>query len=194
MNTFGQDIRYGFRMLSKSPGFTLIAVFALALGIGANSAIFSVVNAMLLRPLPFPEPDRLVVIWETNPNLGANLRLRNEASPANLKDWIAQSTSFENIAAFRWEDFNLTGNEQPEQLLGNPVTVNMFDTLKMRPLMGRTFLPDEGRAGANRVVVLSYKLWRRGRGANGGIVNQNIMLSGESYTVVGATPAGGTLL
>ena len=188
MSTLLNDMRYGLRMLSKSPGFTLIAVFALALGIGANSAIFSVVNAMLLRPLPFPEPDRLVVIWETNPNLGANLRLRNEASPANLKDWIAQSTSFENIAAFRWEDFNLTGNEQPEQLLGNPVTVNMFDTLKMRPLMGRTFLPDEGRAGANRVVVLSYKLWQRRFGANSGIVNQNIMLSGESYTVVGVMP------
>jgi putative ABC transport system permease protein len=188
MSTFLNDVRYGLRMLSKSPGFTLIAVFALALGIGANSAIFSVVNAMLLRPLPFPEPDRLVVIWETNPNLSANLRLRNEASPANLKDWTAQSTSFENIAAFRWDDYNLTGGDLPEQLLGHPVTVNMFDTLKTRPLLGRTFLPDEGNANAGRVVVLSYKLWQRRFGANSGIVNQNISLNGESYTVVGVMP------
>jgi putative ABC transport system permease protein len=188
MRTFLNDVRYGLRMLSKSPGFTLIAVFALALGIGANSAIFSVVNAMLLRPLPFPEPDRLVVIWETNPNLGANLRLRNEASPANFKDWTTQSTSFENIAAFRWDDYNLTGDDNPEQLIGHPVTVNMFDTLKTRPLIGRTFLPDEGSAGASRVVVLSYKLWQRRFGAEPGIVNQNIMLNGESYTVVGVMP------
>ncbi|HYP02849.1 MAG TPA: ABC transporter permease [Pyrinomonadaceae bacterium] len=188
MSTYLNDVRYGLRMLFKSPGFTLIAVFALALGIGANSAIFSVVNAMLLRPLPFPEPERLVVIWETNPNLGANLRLRNEASPANFKDWTAQSSSFENIAAFRWGDYNLTGGDHPEQLLGHPVTVNMFDTLKTRPLMGRTFLPDEGRAGAGQVVVLSYKLWQRRFGADPNIVNRNISLNGESYTVVGVMP------
>jgi putative ABC transport system permease protein len=188
MSTFMNDVRYGLRMLFKSPGFTLIAVLALALGIGANSAIFSVVNAMLLRPLPFPEPERLAVIWETNPNLGANLRLRNEASPANFKDWIAESTSFENIAAFRWADYNLTGGDLPEQLLGHPVTVNMFDTLKTRPLVGRTFLPDEGKAGASRVVVLSYKLWQRRFGGDAALVNQNITLNGESYTVVGVMP------
>ena len=188
MSTFLNDVRYGLRMLFKSPGFTLIAVFALALGIGANSAIFSVVNAVLLRPLPFPDPDRLVVIWETNPNLSANLRLRNEASPANLKDWTAQTTSFENIAAFRWEDYNLTGGDIPEQLIGHPVTVNMFDTLNTRPLLGRTFLPDEGQPNAGRVVVLSYKLWQRRFGANSAIVNQNISLNGESYTVVGVMP------
>jgi putative ABC transport system permease protein len=188
MSAYLNDVRYGVRMLFKSPGFTLIAVFALALGIGANSAIFSVVNAMLLRPLPFPDPDRLVVIWETNPNLSANLRLRNEASPANFKDWIAQTTSFENIAAFRWDDYNLTGGDNPEQLLGHPVTVNMFDTLKTRPLLGRTFLPDEGQPSASRVVVLSYKLWQRRFGADSGIVNQNITLNGESYTVVGVMP------
>ncbi|HJR05979.1 MAG TPA: ABC transporter permease [Pyrinomonadaceae bacterium] len=188
MSTFLNDVRYGLRMLFKSPGFTLIAIFALALGIGANSAIFSVVNAMLLRPLPFPEPERLVVIWETNPNLGANLRLRNEASPANLKDWIAQSNSFENIAAFRWGDFNLSGTDNPEQLIGHPVTVNMFDTLKVRPLYGRTFLPDEGKASASPVVVLSYKLWQRRFGADPGIVNQNITLNSQSYTVVGVMP------
>ncbi|HLL70270.1 MAG TPA: ABC transporter permease [Pyrinomonadaceae bacterium] len=188
MSTFLNDVRYGLRMLFKSPGFTLIAVFALALGIGANSAIFSVVNAMLLRPLPFPEPERLVVIWETNPHLSANLRLRNEASPANFKDWTAQTTSFENIAAFRWNDYNLTGGDSPEQLLGHPVTANMFDTLKTRPLLGRTFLPDEGKAGASEVVVLSYKLWQRRFGADPNIVNQNIALNGESYTVVGVMP------
>src|SRR5918998_1988303 len=188
MSTFLNDVRYGLRMLFKSPGFTLIAVFALALGIGANSAIFSVVNAMLLRPLPFPDPDRLVVIWETNPNLSANLRLRNEASPANFKDWTAQTTSFENIAAFRWGDYNLSGTDNPEQLLGHPVTVNMFDTLKVRPLYGRTFLADEGKAGASPVVVLSYKLWQRRFGADPNIVNQNITLNSRSYTVVGVMP------
>src|ERR1041384_7640702 len=110
MNTLWQDARYGLRMLWKSPGFTLVAIAALALGIGANTAIFSVVNAMLLRPLPYADPDRLVVLWETNPNLSSvYLRTHNEASPANFLDWQKQQTVFEDIAAFRYNDYNLTG-------------------------------------------------------------------------------------
>src|SRR5919202_1252959 len=109
MSTLWQDLRYGLRMLWKSPGFTLVAIVVLALGIGANTAIFSIVNAMILRPLPYQEPDRLVVIWETNPNLAnVYLRTHNKASPANFLDWRQQQTVFEDIAAFRWNDYNLT--------------------------------------------------------------------------------------
>src|SRR3712207_6744469 len=107
MSTILQDVRYGARMLLKSPGFTFVAVLALALGIGANTAIFSVVNSVLLRSLPYTDPDRLVVIWETNPNLSEGLRLRNEASPANFLDWKAQNTVFEDLGAFNWNTFNL---------------------------------------------------------------------------------------
>ncbi|HKP73788.1 MAG TPA: ABC transporter permease, partial [Pyrinomonadaceae bacterium] len=188
LGTLFQDIRYGLRMLLRSPGFTFVAALALALGIGANSAIFSVVNAVLLRPLPYQDADRLVVVWETNPNLNAQLRLRNEASPPNFKDWAAQNTVFENLAGFRWSDFNLTGNDSPEQVIGNPVTTNMFDTLKVQPLLGRTFLPEEGKAGANRVVVLSYKLWQRRFGGSADILNRQVTLNSQSYTVVGVMP------
>src|ERR687885_802540 len=162
MGNFWQDLRYGLRMLVKSPGFTLIAVVALALGIGANSAIFSVVNAVLLRSLPYKEPERLVIVWETNPQLLSDyLKTHNEASPANFYDWQAQNHVFENLAAFRWQDFNLTGGDTPEQVTGNLVTTNMFSTLGVRPILGRDFLPEEGEAGKENVVILSYGLWQR---------------------------------
>jgi putative ABC transport system permease protein len=191
MSTIWQDIRYGMRMLWKSPGFTLVAVLALALGIGANTAIFSVVNAMLLRPLPYQDSDRLVVLWETNPSL-ANvfLRTHNEASPANYLDWKQQQTVFEDIAAYRWNDYNLTGSgDTPEQLTGNPVTANLFDVLKVKPLIGRTFRPEESDPKSDRVAVLSYGLWQRRFGGDANIIGKSLTLNGNPTTVVGVMPA-----
>ena len=189
MNTLWQDARYGMRMLRKSPGFTLVAIFALALGIGANSAIFSVVNAMMLRPLPYADPDRLVVVWETNPNLSSTfLRTHNEASPANFRDWREQNTVFESIGAYRWNTFNLTGTDSPEQLLGNRATASLFRTLGVKPLVGRTFTEEEDAAGAARTVVLSYGLWQRRFGGDPAVVGKQITLDAESHTVVGVMP------
>jgi putative ABC transport system permease protein len=189
MSTLWQDLRYGLRMLWRSPGFTLVAVLALALGIGANSAIFSVVNAMLLRPLPYSEPERIVTVWETNPNLSSKfLRTHNEASPANFNDWRAQQTVFESISAFRWNTFNLTGTDTPEQLLGNRATASLFQTLGVKPRLGRTFTDEEDRDGAPRTVVLSYGLWQRRFGADPNIVGKQINLDTESHTVVGVMP------
>ncbi len=190
MNTLWQDLRYGLRMLFKSPGFTVVAVLALALGIGANTAIFSVVNAMLLRPLPYADPDRLVVLWETNPNLASTyLRTHNEASPANFIDWREQQTVFEDIAAYRWNDYNLTGGDAPEQLTGNPVTTNMFDVLRVQPLIGRKFRPEESDPKSDRVVMLSYGFWQRRFGGDQNIIGKQITLNGNPHTVVGVMPA-----
>ncbi len=188
MSTILQDVRYGARMLLKSPGFTAVAVLALALGIGANTAIFSVVNSVLLRSLPYSDPDRLVVIWETNPNLSEGLRLRNEASPANFLDWKAQNTVFEDLGAYNWNTFNLTGGDQPEQLTGNPVTAGIFSTLGVKPLYGRVITPDDDREGAPPVVVLSHRLWQRRFGARAEVVGEQIALNNQSYTVVGVMP------
>ncbi|PYS88840.1 MAG: hypothetical protein DMF64_19425 [Acidobacteria bacterium] len=190
MNTLWQDLRYGVRVLAKNPGFTVVAVLALALGIGANTAIFSIVNAMLLRPLPYTDPERLVVLWETNPNLAnVYLRTHNEASPANFLDWQQQQTVFADIAAFRWNDYNLTGSDAPEQLTGNPMTANMFDVLKVKPLIGRTFQPQDADPKSDRVVVLSYGLWQRRFGGNQNVLGQTITLNGNPTTVVGVMPA-----
>ncbi|MFL6207308.1 MAG: ABC transporter permease [Pyrinomonadaceae bacterium] len=190
MSTIWQDARYGLRMLWKSPGFTLVAVLALALGIGANTAIFSVVNAMLLRPLPYQDPDRLVVVWETNPNLSSTyLRTHNEASPANFLDWRQQQTVFEDIAAYRFNDYNLTGGDAPEKLAGNPVTANLFDVLKVRPLIGRTFRPADGDPNSDRVAILSYGLWQRRFGGDANVIGRTLNLNGNPTTVVGVMPA-----
>jgi putative ABC transport system permease protein len=189
MNTLWQDLRYGLRMLWKSPGFTLVAIIALALGIGANTAIFSVVNAMLLRPLPYSDPDRIVTLWETNPNLTAKyLRTHNEASPANFYDWRGQQTVFDDIGAFRWNTFNLTGVDTPEQLLGNRATASLFRVLAVKPLLGRTFTEEEDRDGSPRVVVLSYGLWQRRFGGDPDIINRQISIDTESHTVIGVMP------
>jgi putative ABC transport system permease protein len=188
MTAILQDVRYGFRMLLKSPGFTVVAVVALALGIGANTAIFSVINSVLLRPLPYADPDRLVVVWETNPNLGGNLQLRNEASPANYLDWKAQQTVFEDFGVFNWNTFNLTGGDTPEQLTGNPSTASIFSTLGVKPMLGRVISAEDDREGAPRVVLLSHKLWQRRFGAKPEIVGQQISLNNQSYTVIGVMP------
>jgi putative ABC transport system permease protein len=185
MDPFIQDIRFGARMLLKQPGFTLIAVLTLALGIGANTAIFSVVNAALLRPLPYKEPDRLVTILEMKlPQFR-----ESTASPGNFLDWKKQNTVFERLVAYLNPPFNLVGTGDPEQLRGMKVTDGFFAMLGAQPLLGRDFLPEEDQPGRNNVVILSHGLWQRRFGGAANIVNQKLTLSGQSYTVIGVMPA-----
>jgi len=179
-----QDCRYGMRMLLRNPGFTIVAVLALALGIGANSAIFSVVNTILLRPLPYKNPGALVMIWEEATHLGFP---RNTPPPANFIDWREQSRVFEAMAAMAERSFNLTGVGEPERLDGRRVSANLFSLLGVDAQLGRGFLPEEDQPGT-RVVVLSYGLWQRHFGSDPGIIGRPLTLSGESYTVVGVMP------
>lgn len=179
-----QDIRYGLRMLLKNPAFTAIAVLALALGIGANTAIFSVVNTLLLRPLPYKNPDQLVVIWENAAHLGFP---KNTPSPANFLDWQKQATLFEGMGAFAERTFNLTGVGEPERLEGRRVSANLFDLLGVKPILGRNFVPDEDKPGT-KVALLNESLWRRRFGSDPAVIGRALALNGESYTVVGVLP------
>jgi predicted permease len=182
-----QDLRYGVRMLSKNPGFTVVAVLALALGIGANSAIFSVVNTVLLRPLPYQDPDRLVMVWEDRSKNGFP---RDTPAVANYIDWRDQNQVFEGMAAIATQSFNLTGAGDPERIEGRRVSANLFALLGVRPQLGRAFLPEEDRAGGNRVVVMSHALWQRRFGSDANIIGKPLTLNGESHTVVGVMPPG----
>jgi putative ABC transport system permease protein len=183
-----QDLHYGARMLVKQPGFTLIAVLTLALGIGANTAIFSVVNAVLLCPLPYQTPDQLVVLWETHPQT----MLRNErsnVSPANFIDWRDQSRVFEQVAALDGQrGFNLTTGGEPERIQGARVTASLFSLLGVRPCLGRSFLPEEDQAGQSRVILLSHGLWQRRFGSDPGVIGKTLSLNLSSFTVVGVMP------
>ena len=187
LGDLGHDLRYGVRMLWKNPGFTAIAVIALALGIGANSAIFSVVNTVLLRPLPYGEPERLVMVWEDNSKIGFP---RDTPAAANYVDWRDQSTVFEGMAATADQSLNLTGAGEPERFDGKRVSANFFSLLGVEPQLGRGFMPEEDVPGANKVVVLSHGLWQRRFGSDPGLVGKSITLNGEGYTVVGVMPAG----
>lgn len=181
-----QDLRYALRMLWKNPGFTAVAVLALALGIGANSAIFSVVNTVLLQPLPFKNPGQLVMIWENATHLGFP---KNTPSPANFLDWRRQSTVFTGMAAMAQENFNLTGAGEPERLDGRRVSANLFDLLGVQPRLGRRFLTEEDKPGSH-VVILSQGLWQRRFGSDPRIIGKALSLNGESYSVVGVMPPG----
>jgi putative ABC transport system permease protein len=186
METIIKDIRYGIRGLLKRPGFTIIALITLALGIGANTAIFSVVNAVLLRPLPFQDPEQLVIVWEDATFAGFP---RNTPAPANYVDWKNQNQSFSDMAASHETSFNLTGDGEPERVSAYSVTANFFPLLGVQPLLGRSFLTEEDRPGANKVAVLSYSLWQSRYGADRNILNRDILLNGEKYSVVGVMPA-----
>jgi len=179
-----QDIRYALRVLAKNPAFTIIAVVALALGIGANSAIFSVVDAVLLRPLPFKHPEQLVMVWENAGHLGFP---RNTPSPANFLDWQKQAQSFTGMAAMSERSFNLTGVGEPERLDGRRVSANLFELLGVPALFGRTFVPDDDKPGTH-VVLLSYSLWQRRFGSDPAVIGRALTLNGGSYTVVGVMP------
>src|ERR1051325_7302083 len=189
MNSLIQDIRFGSRMLLKAPGFTAVAVIVLALGLGANTAIFSVVNAVLLRPLPYPQPDRLVQIWHTPPQSSFPGITRFSVSPANYLDWANQSRSFEQMAIYGFMSLNLTGKGEPESILATRVSSNFFSVLKTQPMAGRVFSSEEDSDGHGKVVVISHSFWQSHFGADPNVVGQTISLNSESYTIVGIMPA-----
>ncbi|MBA3320888.1 MAG: ABC transporter permease, partial [Pyrinomonadaceae bacterium] len=181
-----QDVRYGVRALWKSPGFTLVAVLALALGIGANTSLFSVVNAVLLRPLPFPEPERLVGVNSINLKNGDDQF--GGASPADFLDWRAQHSSFGGITAYSGGSVNLSGGDQPEQFIGARVSDDFFKVFKVQPLLGRTILPEENVVRGNRVIVLSHRLWQRRFGGDPNVIGKTLTINSKSTTVVGVMP------
>ncbi|MGD0226860.1 MAG: ABC transporter permease [Terriglobia bacterium] len=180
-----QDLRYSFRILGKNPSFTAVAVLTLALGIGANTAIFSVVNAVLLRPLPYPDPDRLAVIWVTEPSAPGGLF--PDTAP-DFRDWQAQNQVFEGISAVTIAGATLTGSSEPLQLRGLSVSPNTFQILGVQPQFGRSFSQDEGPTGRNHVVILSYGLWQSAFGGQKNIVGRKVTMDGETYDVVGVMP------
>ncbi|MFL6207326.1 MAG: ABC transporter permease [Pyrinomonadaceae bacterium] len=185
MGTLLQDLRYGARILWQSPGFTVIALGALALGIGANTAIFSVVNAVLLRPLQYPNAARIVAIQELNEK-----NSRVQVTPANFLDWRAQSNSYEQLAAILTRPANLSAGDESERIDLAMTSVNFFQVFGVQPQLGRFFVPTEEQAGHAPVIVLSYGLWQRRFGGAQSVVGQNIALDGQPYTVVGIAPAG----
>jgi putative ABC transport system permease protein len=187
MNTLMKDVSYGLRSLWRNPGFAIVTLLSLALGIGANTAIFSLVNTVLLRPLSFHEPDRLVMVWEDASFAGFP---RNTPAPANYADWKAENQVFEDMAALAVRSFNITGDGEPEKVSAYGVTANLFQLLGIKPSLGRAFLPEDDRPEANKVVVLSYGLWEKRYGGDRGIINRDILLNGEKYAVVGVMPAG----
>ena len=182
--TLIQDIRYGARMLVKHKAFTSIAVITLALGIGANTAIFSVVNELLLRPLPYRDAERVVTVWEVTPEG----RHQNTTSRANFRAWREQASSFQYLAAFTDQRLNLTGTGDPEELSVQFATPEFFKVLGVDPILGRTLLPEDDKGGRYPVAVLSYGLWQRRFGGQSNMVGQSITLNGVKFTVIGVMP------
>ncbi len=186
VETFLRDARYAIRQLRKSPAFTIAAVLTLALGIGANTAIFSVVKAVLLNPLPYKDPDRLVMVWERNLHRGWP---HNIVSAANFVDWREHNHVFTSMAAFKARAFALTGSGDPLEVNAEQVTPNLFSVLGVRPLYGRTFLPDEGKPNSARVVIVGNGLWHSRYGSDPKLIGKQILLDDHSYTVIGIMPA-----
>lgn len=190
LETLYQDLRYALRVLRNKPGFTAVAVLTVAVGIGANSAVFSVVNALLLKALPYTQEQRLVMIWETEAREG---RDHNLVSPANFLYWQEHNTVFEQTAAFFDDTSTLTGEGDPEEIPSQGTSTNLFSLLGISPVLGRDFSSDEGQRGHNHEVLLSYGLWQRRFGADRHVVGKSIRLDGERYLVIGVMPPGVTL-
>ncbi len=180
-----QDLKYGARTLAKDRGFTALAIFTLALGIGATSAIFSVVNVVLLKPFPFSNPDQLVVAWERCLNQGLG---RMVVTPPTFADWRANNQVFQDIAAYRQQDFNLIGAAEPERVRGLRVSATMFSMLGVRPFLGRDFQADEDQAGKPSTAIISYGLWQRRFGASPAVIGKAITLDNETTTIIGVMP------
>ncbi|HEY1339344.1 MAG TPA: ABC transporter permease, partial [Bryobacteraceae bacterium] len=196
-----QDLRIGARTLSKSPGFTAVAVLTLALGLGMNTAVFSVVNSVMIRGLPYPEPQRLVSLWEqvSRPDKtafsstgtavgGKTAPSRTTVSLANLVDYRAQCPAFSGLAAYDISQMNLTGDAEPERLWGEAVTSNFFSVLAVKPAMGRDFLPEEEGQGARAVVMLTHEFWQRRLGGDTGVLGRTVTLDARPYQIVGVLP------
>jgi putative ABC transport system permease protein len=179
------DIRYALRNLLRRPTFTLIAVVTLALGIGANTAIFSAINALLLKPLPFPDLDRVVAVWDKLPSRGV---LHNEVTVANYLDLQSQTQSFEQLALYRWWSANLTGIDPPERIQGFLVTANFFDATGIKPILGRNFSAEENQPGKDQVAIITHSLWQRRFGGDPNILNKTITINSIVRTVVGVMP------
>ncbi|MGH9970959.1 MAG: ABC transporter permease [Pyrinomonadaceae bacterium] len=187
MHTLWQDLRFGARMLLKNPVVTLVAVIALTLGIGANTAIFSVVHAVLLRALPYTDAERLVVVWEKKQK--GKTDVQNVINLGNFFDWKEQNTVFSDMAAFFDLTLNLTGNGEPEEVPGQIATTNLFSLLGVNSILGRTFAPDDGKTGQPNVIVISYGLWQRRFGGDAQIVGRKITLNNQENTIIGVLPA-----
>lgn len=184
MDQLAKDLRFALRMIRNSPGFTTIAILTLALGIGANTAIFSFVDAVLLRPLPYPHPEQIVMVWEKPP--GGE---RNGISTLNFLDWKRQNTVFTAMAARTGGSMTLTGGDRPVQVQGERVSAPYFDIFGIKPMLGRTFAPDEDQVGKNQVVVLSHRFWESRFGADPGIIGRTLRLDNKPFTVIGVLPA-----
>ena len=180
MGTLLKDLRYGLRVLLKSPGFTAVAVLTLALGVGANAAMFSLVNGVLLRGLPFPEPERLVIIYSASPQFP-----HMSSSYPNYLDWAARSKSFSAMSAFRYDSFNLTGQGQPERVKLAMVSAAFFPMLDVKPVLGRSFTADEDRRGGPPAVMLGTSYWKERFGADPKVLGRTLVLNGRAHTVVG---------
>ncbi len=191
VDTFIQDLRYAVRTLTKNPGFSVVAVLTLALGIGANSTMFTVVNSVLLKPLPYPEPERILTLWERQPSDGT----LGTVAPANFVDWREQSHSFAKMAALDpYPDFILNGYGEARRLGGAAVSADFFSLLGVQMALGRDFLPAEDRPGRNQVVILSHSTWQQFFGGRPDIVGKQLPLNNASYTVVGVLPRGFSLI
>src|SRR5712692_6473735 len=185
MQTLLKDINYGFRMLLKSPASTAVAVIALSFGIGDNTAIFSVVNVVLLRPLQYKDSEHLVVLWETKLSKGIQ---QEQVSAANFNDWVARNRVFDRIGAIRAQPAVLTGGELPERVETAVVSPSAFEMLGVKPALGRAFLPEEDQPGRNRVAVIGQGLWKRRFGADFNVLGEPLIVDGNVYTIVGVAP------
>jgi len=185
IENFLQDVRYGLRMLGRNPGFTAVAVLTLALGIGGNTAIFGVVNAVLLRPLPFRNSNQLVRIWAKDMRNGSQ---HDVASYPDFADWAAENHSFQQLAAYSGRAYNLSGGDRPERLRGSRISAGLFETLGVKPALGRDFLPEERQPGRSHVVLLTDGLWRSHFAGDPQVLGRTVKLNDENYTVVGVLP------
>jgi hypothetical protein len=180
-----QDLRYAVRVLFKSKALTIVALLTLALGIGVNSAIFSVVNAIVLRPLPYPRSQDLMVVWGNLHKTGLE---EIEISALEFRDFQQQCQAFDQIAAYTTAGLNLTGVDQPERLRGAAISANLFPTLGAQPHLGRNIAAEEDQYGNDRVVIISHSLWQRRFGGDAGVINRTIQLDGRTVTVAGVMP------
>src|SRR6266568_3264775 len=188
LDVLGRDLRFGARLLRRNPAFSTIALLTLALGIGANTAIFSLVNAWILKPLPYPEPDRLVYLWGT---LAQHPQARTDVSGGDFEDWRAANHVFEELSAFKQYNFALNGTgDGPEHVEAQRVTANFFRMLRIQPVIGRDFLPAEDSPENNQVTILTQEFWRSRLGSDPNVIGRALVLDGIPHTVIGVLPAG----